>query len=854
VQLNATFTLTNFVANSGTNLSNYVLPTTATGVGTITQAPVVLSGVLATSKTYDGGTADTLDLSNASIFGVIAGDSITLDTSGATGVFNSANAGNGIGVLLSGFTLVGSKVNDYTLVAPTNLVANITPKALTVSGITANDKVYDSTTADTLDTGSATLHGVIGSDVVSLLTGSASGSFSQSDVGNSLAVTADGLGLTGASAGNYTLTAPAGLTASITPRPLTVAFNGSPDKIYDGSNFATLTQGDFTITGFAGSDGAVVSQSPAVYGSSNAGSNISLTATLQPSDFTVTGNTKLSNYSFNSTVTGTGTIDPSQLVVSIINNPTKVYDGTTVATLGSGNYVLSGLIGGDSISLVNTPTSGTYAAPDAGAEGVSALLGAGNYSAGGGTLLSNYVLPTLASGFGTITKAPLGISLTATLNQPVTKVYDGTDTLILNATTGGGTSYTQEFNLTGFQGSDAAFVNANITGTFATKNVSSNQPFDVTLNAADFTFTSGSASNYTFPTFVYTTGSITPAPLIVSLVGNLNKVYDGSTVAQLNASNFQVSGFVSGEGATITPTAAFNYSTANAGSNIAINGTLTANNYNATSGTLLSNYTLATSATGTGNIAQAPLFITGVHATDKVYDTTANDTLDVAAAGLSGLVASDVGNVVLATSTSGTFAQSNVDNGITVTANGFSISGSAAANYQLQGIGGLTANITPAPLTLTGVTAASKVYDGTTDDTLNVSGAVLHGVLGSDVVTLDTGSADGSFSTANVGNNLAVVATGFGIGGAQAGPLREPVVAEFERGARRHDAGKARESGVGRTAQLGPAAHRLNQGEIVGALDAVEGRDLEPHGGGDAHVMILPREEHRFWCYWNIGG
>ncbi|GGA02689.1 YDG domain-containing protein [Dyella caseinilytica] len=770
-QVNATFTITNFVAGSGTNLSNYVLPTSASGMGAITPAPVLLSGLLANNKVYDGTATDVLNLSNVGIYGVISGDSsdVTLSTAGGTGTFASTNAGNNIAVSISGFTLTGSKASDYELIDPTNLTANITQKALTINGVTATDKVYDGTTSDTLNVGSATLDGVVGGDNVTLLTSSATGNFSQSDVGSDLAVTASGLSLAGSAASNYTLTEPTGLTASITPRPLTVSFNGSPAKTYDGTDAATLTQNDFSVTGFVGTQSVTVSQSPAIYASSNAGTNIGVTATLQPSDFTAGSGTSLSNYSFNSIVTGTGTINPAPLVVSIVNNPTKVYDTNTNATLGAGNYTLSGLIGGDSISLTNTPTTGIYASANAGIEGVTTTLNSSNYSATGSTLLSNYVLPTLASGFGTITPAALGISITASLNQPVTKVYDGTNTYLLNATSGSGTTYTQEFNLTGFQGSDSAYVDANITGYFASKNVGSNQPFQVTLNASDFTFTSGSASNYTFPTYVFTTGSITPAPLTVSLVGNLNKVYDGTTVAQLTSSNFQVSGFVSGEGATITPTTSFNYTTANAGSNIAINGTLTANNYTANSGTLLSNYTLASSASGLGNIAQAPLYITGVYATNKVYDTTTNDTLNVASDGLAGLVASDVGNVTLTSSTSGTFAQSNVGTGIGVTANGFSISGSAASNYSLQPITGLTANITPAQLTLSGVTAADKIYDGTTDDTLNTGSAALQGVLGSDSVTVNVSGAAGTFSTANVGNNLAVSTSGFTLGGAQAG-------------------------------------------------------------------------------------
>ena len=766
--INATFTISNFVANAGTNLSNYVLPTTANGLGTITQAPVLLTGLLASNKIYDGTATDALNQSNVGIYGVISGDTgnVTLDTTGGTGTFTSVNVGNNITVNVGGFTLTGSKASDYQLIAPTNLTADITPKSLTVSGVTATDKVYDGTTTDTLNVGGATLVGVVGTDNVSLLTASATGNFSQSDVGSSLAVTANGLNLSGSAAGNYTLTQPTGLTADITPRPLTVSFNGSPAKTYDGTDAATLPQADFTITGLVNGQSVAVSQSPAIYASSNAGTNIGVTASLEPSDFTVGTGTSLSNYSFNSSVTGTGIINPAPLVASIVDNPTKVYDGNTQATLGAGNYALSGFIGSDSISLVNTPTTGTYASPSAGAEGVTATLTSGNYSAVGTTLLSNYVLPTLASGFGTITQAAVDIS--AILLQPVTKVYDGTNTYLLNATNGGST-YTQDFSLTGFKNGDNAYVNANITGDFASKNVGNNQPFVVTLNASDFTFTVGNATDYSFPTFVYTTGSITPAPLTVGLVGNLNKVYDGGSIAQLTSSNFQISGFVAGEGATITPTTPFNYATANAGTNIAINGTLTPNNYTADSGTLLSNYTLVNSVSGIGNITQAPLFITGVYASNKVYDTTTTDTLIVGSAGLAGLVASDVNNVTLTSSTSGTFAQSNVGSGIAVTANGFSISGSASSNYNLQPITGLTAAITPATLTISGVTAASKIYDGTTSDTLNTGTALLQGVLGSDIVTLNTGAAAGTFSTSNVGNNLAVSSSGFTLGGTSAG-------------------------------------------------------------------------------------
>ena len=50
-------------------------------------------------------------------------------------------------------------------------------------------------------------------------------------------------------------------------------------------------------------------------------------------------------------------VNTKALTASITGNPAKPYDGNTTATLTSGNYSLSGLVGSDSISV--TKTSGT---------------------------------------------------------------------------------------------------------------------------------------------------------------------------------------------------------------------------------------------------------------------------------------------------------------------------------------------------------------------------------------------------------------------------------------------------------------------------------------------------------------
>ncbi|MBN3853323.1 filamentous hemagglutinin N-terminal domain-containing protein [Paraburkholderia sp. Ac-20340] len=771
IPINATFTSTNFVANSGTSLANYTLPTSASGTGTITPAPLLISGLIAGNKVYDGTRAAALDSSGASLFGIISSDSgqVSLVSSGATGTFLTPNVGNNISVVPSGFTLTGAKAGNYTISLPAYLSANITPKTVTITGVTASDKVYDATTTATLNLSNATISGLVASDSgnVSLTTSGATGAFSQSDVGNNLAISVNGMALGGSAAGNYAVAGITGLTANITPAPLTITFLGSPTKVYDGSANATLTQSNYTISGFVGGQSATIGQTSATYATANAGTGITISAALRPSDFVPASGTSMSNYTFPTIVTSpTGIITPAPVIVDIIGNPTKVFDGTDTASLGASNYSVVGAIPGESILLSPYPTTGNYATRNVGYQGVSTSLSSGNFQAGPNTLLSNYALPTTATGMGTIVQRPISGGLSASITDNPSKTYDGNTIATIPAS---------DFTFSGFVGTDSATVSHTITGQYATKNAGS-QSVSASLAASDLTAGAGTdLNNYSFPITAYGTGTILPAQLTVTIIGNPTKVYNADTIARVSGSNFQINGFVSGEGASITPSAQFAYDQANAGSRT-VSGSLVPGNYTANSGTLLSNYLLPTSASGPGTITPAPLYILNAYATNKVYDTTTADTLDVSTATLGGVVSTDTGNVTLNTSTTGAFAQSNVGNGIAVTASGFSISGSAAGNYTLQPLTGLTANITPAPLTMTGAVANNKVYDSTTAATINTGSATLSGVLGSDNVTLASGSGTGQFSTANAGTNLQVTASGFTLSGAQAGnySLQQP--------------------------------------------------------------------------------
>lgn len=779
VALNATFSVTNFTAGAGTNLANYLLPSAATGMGTINRAPLLISGLLTSNKIYDGGTGDTILTGGAKLFGVIQPDSgqVQLVTSGIVGTFADANVANGIGVAVSGFGLTGDKANNYVLQAPTGLTANITPKTLTIdpTAVSADNKIYDNTKNATLTIGNTTnaLDGKVGSDDVTLNAAGATASFGQTDVGNDLAVTASGFSLTGAAAGNYILAAPA-LTADITPRLLTIVMTGTPTKTYDGTQAVTLGAGNFNLAGFVSGQSATVGQSSAAYATANAGTGIDVTAALQPSDFVPGSGTSMSNYTFAPTVTGLGlgVINPLQLTGQIVGNPTKVYDGNTTAALTASNLQVVGLLSGQSINASFSGTvPGQYDDFNAGARGASAgALPGADFTAGSGTLLSNYILPSSYLGSGTITPAPLTGSFTV-LNVGIvnaSKVYDGTLNINL---------LPNNFTLSGWVGTDNGVVSHTINGTFGQKNVGTNLALSAALSTSDLT-PSGSTdlNNYAINTPVIGIGNITPAQLTVTVVGNPTKTYNGSTDAALASGNFNISGWVSGESGTINPSATASYDSANAS---AVNGrtisaTLTPGNYVLGSGTLLSNYNVDLVATGAGTINQAPLFITGVSATNKTYDATTSDTLNLSRAGLAGLVSTDAGDaskVALDLSgVSANFSQANVGNGLTVTAAGFGITGSAAANYLLQPVAGLIANITRATLTLSGVTANDKTYDGNANATLTIAGtAALSGIFAGDTVGFDGSGASGQFSTANAGDNLGVTVGGFSLNGASSG-------------------------------------------------------------------------------------
>ena len=223
------------------------------------------------------------------------------------------------------------------------------------------------------------------------------------------------------------------------------------------------------------------------------------------------------------TLSGTGVAVP--LTAAIVGNPTKVFDGTTSATLTSASYTLSGFVGTDGAMV--TQTVGTYSSAAPGSEVVTAALNASQFTPTGNTNLSNYSLPTTAIGPGTITAAPSPIiKIVAGNNQTgyyseflpsplVVQVLDGTNTPVPNVTVT-------------FAGNNLAYYGANGAATLAT----------ATSGVQVITDANGMASvNYVQPTQVTYGSDGTPVatiqPIVYASVTNIGQTFPINSVFTL---------------------------------------------------------------------------------------------------------------------------------------------------------------------------------------------------------------------------------------------------------------------------------------------------------------------------------
>jgi hypothetical protein len=678
-------------SNAGDDVGNYSITAQGTTTANITAKALTIGGITAANKTYDGDTSATVDVSAATFTGLVAGDDVTVS---ATGVFSDKNVDTNKTVTLTE-TNGGDDVGNYTITAQGTTTANITAKALSIGGITASNKVYDGDSSATIDVSAATFTGLVAGDDVTV---SATGVFSDKNVDTGKTIT-----LTetngGDDVGNYSITAQGTTTANITAKALTIGGITAANKTYDGDTSATVDVSAATFTGLVEGDDVTVSATGTF---SDKTVDTNKVVTLVESN----AGDDVGNYSITAQGTTTANITAKALTIGGITAANKTYDGDTSATVDVSAATFTGLVAGDDVTVSAT---GVFSDKNVDTNKTVTLT-----ETNGGDDVGNYTITAQGTTTANITAKALSIGGITASN----KVYDGDSSATIDVSAA---------TFTGLVAGDDVTVSA--TGVFSDKNVDTGKTITLTeTNGGD------DVGNYSITAQGTTTANITAKALTIGGITAANKTYDGDTSATVDVSAATFTGLVEGDDVTVSATGTFSDKT------VDTNKVVTLVESNA--GDDVGNYSITAQGTTTANITAKALTIGGITAANKTYDGDTSATVDVSAATFTGLVAGDDVTV----SATGVFSDKNVDTNKTVTlteTNG----GDDVGNYTITAQGTTTANITAKALSIGGITASNKVYDGDSSATIDVSAATFTGLVAGDDVTV---SATGVFSDKNV--------------------------------------------------------------------------------------------------------
>jgi hypothetical protein len=578
--------------------------------------------LLAQDKTYDGLTAATIDQTALSLVGVVADDDVGLDASAA---FADKMAETDKTVALTGETvLTGADTDNYTLSlagAPVGS-ADILPRLLTLSSFTADNKIYDGTTAVT---GTGFSDDRIGSDS---LTFTYSAAFADPGAQEGQTVLYSNIQISGGTdAANYALASTIGSTqANIARRTLTMTLTDK-GKVYGQTDPVF----EITYDGFVSGEGPETVGSIIIYrvGGENVGTYAIGVFIMDEAEH---------NYTL---VEQKGIFTISARPLTLINRQAddKIYDGTDTAMASAD---LSGILPGDTVELVLSEVKfdSKHAGANKPVSAVQTLTGAdsGNYSL------------TVAEPLTTATISRRDLTLSSFTASD--KTYDGSDNVSFNIMSDHIISDDLNYVL------DCSFSDKNI-GIAKT----------VTLTVTDVT--GSDADNYRLINPVLnTTASIFPIELTVSGATAADKTYDGTDAATITGAT--LNGVLDGEDVGLTGHTSGFFEQASVGSNLAVIADM------GLTGSDSGNYILTAPVLNTADIMSRTLTVTGAVAQDKVYDGT--NQAQITGAILVGAVSGD--DVLLVNGDTAFFTQTGVGSDLPVTAQ-MSLTGVDAGNYTL---------------------------------------------------------------------------------------------------------------------------------------------------------------------------
>lgn len=780
---------------------------TSTAVGT--NIPVTVSGVTltgtkaASSYTLTQPTGVTADIETATrtlafattTYSKTYGDAdftVTATPSAGTGTITYSSTGSGCSVNTNTGEVTISSVGScqisasiatdgtYSAASTTTPVSiTVNAKPLTITGMTAADKDFDDSDSATLSFTGASLVGVVGSDAVTINSSGATGTFASPNVGTNIAVTASGVGLSGAKASNYTLSAQPATTADISARALTItatsqaitygdstptpAFTTSGlqgnDAIasvtftYSGANApnAPTASGSYSITPSAAvfSSGSAsnytFSYTPGTYDIDTASQTISFAALADKdygdSAFSVSA-TSSSNLSVSFTSTTTSVCTVSGSTVTIVAAGTCTIRASQA---GNGNYSAAPNVDQtftiNQASLVITASSATVDYGDP----VPTITPSYSGFVYGQSAVNLSTAPTCATTY--VTSSNAGSTPTTSCSGAAADNYSisyvpGSVTInqVSVSITAASFSLTYGDAVPTVTASYSGFVNGQDSTALSTLPTCSTT-YTPTSNAGTTPSTSCSGAAATNYTFTYTNGSVTIAKATPTFGwSNVSKTYGDSAYA-ITAPTASVAGSF-GYGSSAPGVISISGSTATVAG--AGSATITAT-FTPTDAT---NYVSGGTVTQTVTVAKAAATVTA--ADQSVAYSTSASTVTGNGSVTYGLVNGDTSSVVSGTVTYTTTYTNTTDAGtlgVTITP---VVTGLSAANYTFTAVPG-TVTITRATQTISVVPVSSKVYG---DPAFPVSGTASPSGL---TVTFDSTTA--SVCTVS-GTSVTILAAG----------------------------------------------------------------------------------------------
>lgn len=526
------------------------------------------------------------------------------------------------------------------------------------------------------------------------------------------------------------------ISFTLNPKPVTVTGITVKDKVYNGTvnveatnidtsnaSLTDIVEGDEIYFDAAGATGTFSDE------------NVGNGKTVTISGLTLSGE-DAANYTL-STVTATGNITAKELTADVSGvSVTKEYDGTTAPGAVTDSATADTGIIGETVTV--KVSAGEYADKNVGNDkSVTLTLSLSGDNA------SNYTLSNT-------TVEIYNAEITA---KDVTKSED----FAQNVVVGVGTFTAPKF--TGIGGEE-------VTGT-VTYSYDGKTSYDEIVNALKSLSEGQTATiNYTFTADGNYSGEIT-GTIIVTMVDIVFTVGTETATAD-NAVTIKEAPTYGDDWSEIVTikendiVASLNGETLTGGAySLNVSGMPTASEQSYTVQYTYGDKTYNV-CTGTVTVAQKELTITGLSVEDKEYDGN-TDAIVTGTATLEGVLDGDQVAVVDGTAS---FVNKNVGTEKAVTFSGYSLNGQDAGNYKLSAQPSVTATINPKPVTITGVTAEDKTYDGKTTATIANLGTI-NGIISGETVTIKAGT--GTFASADVGTGITVTFSGFSLTGTDSG-------------------------------------------------------------------------------------